>query len=372
MNKYYMSKNQITVVINNKSFTMTSGSSMFPRLTEELNSAEIDWETVGNLIDIKSLLVNYTPNNFEIRNNSFFYKKDGVEITASPIVNRIIDSASNKEDPSKYLHFFDKVLENESESSREELFSFLGCCNLPIIEDGDFLAYKVVTDEYKDCHTQTFDNSIGKIVTMPRGEVNEDRHQSCSTGLHFCSKDYIKHFISDGNRLIVVKINPKNVVCIPEDYNNTKGRCCEYQVIGEVSTSDIPDLKDVDYTSMIKKLEKVEESKSSIQEIRYFEGNQKDFFKRWSEPRNPYTTYILKHSKGETAYKFIGGLGQKCFKPVEMPKVVEDVPNFSTQKEALSKIAKEEGTKVKIKDVPYILKKIKCSDGYFRLRLVKE
>jgi hypothetical protein len=32
---------------------------------------------------------------------------------------------------------------------------------------------------------------------------------------------------------MILKINPRDVVAIPADYNNTKGRCCRYEVIGE-------------------------------------------------------------------------------------------------------------------------------------------
>ena len=32
---------------------------------------------------------------------------------------------------------------------------------------------------------------------------------------------------------MIVKINPKDVVAIPADYNNTKGRTCRYEVVGE-------------------------------------------------------------------------------------------------------------------------------------------
>lgn len=33
----------------------------------------------------------------------------------------------------------------------------------------------------------------------------------------------------------MVKVNPKNVVAIPSDYNNMKGRACEYEVIGVIN-----------------------------------------------------------------------------------------------------------------------------------------
>ena len=33
---------------------------------------------------------------------------------------------------------------------------------------------------------------------------------------------------------MILKINPADVVAIPKDYNNTKGRTCRYEVIGEL------------------------------------------------------------------------------------------------------------------------------------------
>ena len=38
----------------------------------------------------------------------------------------------------------------------------------------------------------------------------------------------------DDSRVMLVKINPKNVVSIPVDYNLAKGRCCEYEVVDEI------------------------------------------------------------------------------------------------------------------------------------------
>lgn len=69
---------------------------------------------------------------------------------------------------------------------------------------------------------------------MDRSLVDPDKNETCSRGLHFCSFDYISHFETQNSRVIIVKINPRDVVSIPVDYNNTKGRCCEYTVLTEV------------------------------------------------------------------------------------------------------------------------------------------
>ena len=36
---------------------------------------------------------------------------------------------------------------------------------------------------------------------------------------------------------MILKINPRDVVSIPTDYNDSKGRCCRYEVIGEVGVN---------------------------------------------------------------------------------------------------------------------------------------
>ena len=37
--------------------------------------------------------------------------------------------------------------------------------------------------------------------------------------------------------MVILKINPRDVVSIPTDYNNTKGRTCRYEVVGEVGVN---------------------------------------------------------------------------------------------------------------------------------------
>src|SRR5690606_5095532 len=103
-----------------------------------------------------------------------------------------------------------------------------------------FLAYKRVRDNYLDWHSATFDNSVGKVVEMPGGRyhVDSNRHNVCSYGLHFCSKDYLGNFWRGAGRIVVVKINPADVVSIPIDYNFTKGRTWRYEVVGEINTDD--------------------------------------------------------------------------------------------------------------------------------------
>jgi hypothetical protein len=132
------------------------------------------------------------------------------------------------------LNFFKNLMDNPSKRAVDELYDFLEAGELPITEDGHFLAFKNVRSNYRDIHSGNFDNSVGKVCEMPRNGVDEDKERTCSYGLHFCSIKYLPHF-SDGEngKTMIVKINPRDVVAIPADYNNTKGRTCRYEVVAE-------------------------------------------------------------------------------------------------------------------------------------------
>lgn len=133
--------------------------------------------------------------------------------------------------------FFRNLMNNPSMTSVESLFRFLSKNHFPLTADGCFIAYKSVDNEFKDHHSGTFDNSIGKIVRMDRNMVDENIHQACSHGLHVASFNYAINFMS-GGKLLEVKVNPKDVVAVPWDERDEKMRVCEYKVIG-LSTAEI-------------------------------------------------------------------------------------------------------------------------------------
>jgi hypothetical protein len=128
--------------------------------------------------------------------------------------------------------FMENLMENPSYRSVNELYGFLEKNNLPITPEGHFLAYKKVRADFKDVHSGTMDNSVGQVVEMPRNLVDDNANNTCSSGLHFCSQSYLSSF--GGERTVIVKINPRDVVSIPNDYDFSKGRACRYEVVGEL------------------------------------------------------------------------------------------------------------------------------------------
>jgi len=130
--------------------------------------------------------------------------------------------------------FWENLKDNPSFNSKKMLFEFLEHNGHPFTDDGCFIAYRGVNEDLTDCHTSTFDNSPGSVCKMERSDVDDDPTRTCSNGLHVACYDYAEGF---GNVTVEVKVNPKNVVCVPKDYDGTKMRVCEFEVL-KTTTSE--------------------------------------------------------------------------------------------------------------------------------------
>lgn len=131
------------------------------------------------------------------------------------------------------LRFLELMLQNPSSKAQEELYDFLANRNLPLTEDGCFLGYKRVREDWLDIYSGTINNSIGRIVEVPRGDVDPNRANECSRGLHVGALDYVRGY-GNGGHIVVVKVNPMDCVSVPQDHNHMKLRTCKYEVLYEL------------------------------------------------------------------------------------------------------------------------------------------
>ena len=158
------------------------------------------------------------------------------------VVDRLLAVLRGGHDVSSWVRFITKLYQNPSSAARNELYEWMESGNLPITDDGDFLAYKRVTANYRDIHSGKFNNEVGQVVAMNRLDVDDDRNRTCSAGLHFCSYAYLPQFGNGSNqgtdKIVLVKINPADVVAIPVDYKFTKGRTWRYEVVGEITLAE--------------------------------------------------------------------------------------------------------------------------------------
>ncbi len=194
----------------------------------------IDGDIPGALeiINAEKGLTTFVKGNVKIDNGALFFKD--IEIK-SGLTERILDSMEKGENFERYLPFLENLMLNPSRKAVYRLFDFLVANDIEITDDGHFIAWKVVTKDYKDCRTNSFDNSPGVVVKMERNQVDEDDERTCSSGLHVCSKSYISYFQGGSDRVVSVKVHPRDVVSIPVDYGDAKMRTCEYLVLEDVT-----------------------------------------------------------------------------------------------------------------------------------------
>jgi hypothetical protein len=200
--------------------------------SKDFNQALIEtcWQRLTDLADIPAYVAKRSQGLVQVKDGVVYY---GDEALHNSVTRRILWGLSEGYDMDSYINFLGKLMENPSKRAVDELFDFLEACNMGITEDGDFLAYKNVRANYFDIHSGKFDNSVGQILEMARNKVDEDKNRTCSTGFHFASQAYLPHFYSAGGHTMIVKINPRDVVAIPSDYQNAKGRACRYEIVAE-------------------------------------------------------------------------------------------------------------------------------------------
>ena len=215
--------------------TVTPDNPRYKEIVGRLSDTVSSLDDIQKLVDIKNQAnERFKASRLSLQGGQVFFGDREVD---SSLSHRVRSLLQDNIDVSMLEKFLSNLEENPSYRSVEELYGFLTAARLPITDDGCFLAFKSVTWDFKDFRTETFDNSPGSIPSMPRNQVDDNKDRTCSAGLHFASYDYARGFMQ-GGRLVVVKINPKDVVSIPTDYNNEKGRACQYEVLREVTIRD--------------------------------------------------------------------------------------------------------------------------------------
>ena len=247
------------------------------KVREETLEAIIEICNPAKKIEIKS------DNRFEFDGESQMYLKGTSDPIPEFLAKKLLDYIDNKLDVDPLIKFWKHLLLNPDSGVRTQLYSFLQHNGHPITEQGYFLAYKACavkkryntetgeeemqfkysedTGELEEKYTQSLvftsyhqgpHGSIIKVgapVKMPREECDSNPDRTCSEGLHVGSMEYVHDFGYSEGVILEVLVSPRNVVAVPNDYNNTKMRCCEYFPIA-ISNGENKDIfLESDYTA---------------------------------------------------------------------------------------------------------------------------
>lgn len=231
----------LNVTLNDgRSFIWPNTHPNYTTVLDRIRANDITGEELASMMDVKTRTISAAEGygDVEVTNDGVKYQG---ELLDMGLTRRIIQLTAEGYDVGPMVNFLVKVIQNPRYSAVQELYGFLEKSGMPITEDGHFIAYKIVCNDYKDCYSGKFDNSPGLIVQMKPFEVDDDRRNTCSRGLHVCSKSYLPHYgsaVSGSDRIVIVKIDPAHVVSVPADYNDAKMRVWKYEVIGELNAKD--------------------------------------------------------------------------------------------------------------------------------------
>lgn len=260
MKSYIITSEGVSMFIDGKPLSAEKSHPKYNDILTAVRSA--DWDGIPALVNIAIAIEEFAVDSgVEVDAEAGIIRYRG-EIMQGYLVERIISMMHDGFDINPMVRYLENLLANPTKRAIDELHKFNEYGKMPITDDGCFIAYKLIRGWY-DTHTgevlnkpsAQFDDEDHKLVpyttnrgvtvavennlttvSMHRSKVDDDATRTCSQGLHFCSQEYLKSF--SGDRIVVLKINPADVVSIPVDYNNTKGRCWKYQIIDVLSDEE--------------------------------------------------------------------------------------------------------------------------------------
>lgn len=249
--KYTMTNDVVTVSDGGRVHTVRRGAPNFTALRAAIEAR--DWAQARAHLTSKASVAAWSSGRFTIEGDEVLHAGQPVP---PELARRVREFSSRNGDAEPFLRFFDRLALNPSRRSVEQLPNFLKNTGIPILRNGRIMAYKGVTSDYRDVHSttctdkncghHTYDNRPGNTHEMPRNLISDDPNVSCHHGFHVGAYQYALTFGAmaqiSGSRVVVVVVDPADVVCVPNDYSCQKMRVCRYSVVGHYGEPLLTDL----------------------------------------------------------------------------------------------------------------------------------
>ena len=224
----------ITAIVSGKTYVVPNDFPTYGEVRAAIKAA--DSAAFVSAVDMGEQLRNRSKGTVTLKDGVVTFEGYSINNVVTERIMAIVAAGLDVEPMKKFL---ENCLRNVESRAIDELYLFLEANSLPITEDGCLLAYRKVRADYSSIHANPNGthnrNKIGDVVSMPPGLVDGDRNKTCSFGLHIASLAYMPHYgdSSNGDRIMIVKVNPKDIRAVPTDYANQKARCSEYTVVAE-------------------------------------------------------------------------------------------------------------------------------------------
>jgi hypothetical protein len=225
---FILTENSLTVSLEGKTYTINSGNPCWKQAIECLKRK--DYDALKECVSIKKAISSFTGDKVKVVDGTIFFNGEPIH---NYLTDKILSFMEKGLPHESLIKFLERLMANPSRRAVNELYAFLAHKNMPITDAGTFLAYKSVRSDYTDHHTGNFNNSIGNTLQMVRNNVCDDHNQGCSVGFHAGSLEYASSFGGQDSILLIVEIDPADVVSVPSDCNCQKLRTCKYKVVAK-------------------------------------------------------------------------------------------------------------------------------------------
>lgn len=223
---YLMTNGSITLHYDGKTKVVAKDDERFEKVLNAIRENKLN--TIPEIVEVERYFVQQ---GLDIVDGLIHVRGEALPFELS---KRILEYKAAKLPFDSLMKFWDNLKKNPSFNSRQQLFKFLENKGHSITEDGCFIGYRGVTEDFKDIHSKTFDNKPGSVCEMSRDMVDDNPTNTCSRGLHVGGFKYAKDFAGQG-KLVIVKVNPADVVAVPNDYDGQKMRVCRFEVLKEAT-----------------------------------------------------------------------------------------------------------------------------------------
>ena len=230
----------LSCVLDGRPVTVASSNPNFKDIIVELGKPTHDAVKLRRLMDVGESIREYSGTKIDVRRGRVYFRGKEVHNT---LTRRIVEFMRADLPCDRLIRFFQNIQSNPNERSRNFLYNYCENFKIPITEDGCVLLYKTITNDYKDKWTGTIDNHPGKVVRMRRQDCNEDANKPCERSLHGGNWNYVCGYGSGDDRFVLIKMNPRDCVCVPHDSSFEKVRMCRYAVLQEVKRDEVVEFK---------------------------------------------------------------------------------------------------------------------------------
>ncbi len=228
--KYTLTNDCVSIILEGKTLTLRKGSPNFEKARSAVLQEE--WEGIEKIFLPGNAVEQWLGSGFRLKEGRIFFGADPLPAELSGRMVRMAEGGAN---PTSLMKFWARLQNNPSMRSVEQLWGFLENKGIPLDEEGYFLAYKAVRSNYMDYHSNTILNKVGANIQMPRNKISDDPNHACHVGLHVGAIEYARDFGNSDRRIMICKVDPGDVVCVPYDHSQMKMRVCRYEVIAELS-----------------------------------------------------------------------------------------------------------------------------------------